>query len=59
MVEATDLIGDFYEQLIAMDLKGRMQVETLNMATVGLQILRAAVKREKSVGAHFRSDEEQ
>jgi aspartate oxidase len=33
-------------------------VETLNMATVGLEILDAATKRKKSVGAHYRSDEQ-
>jgi len=58
MTEAIDLIGDYYGQLHDMDLKGRMQVETLNMATVGLQILSAAMARKESVGAHFRSDED-
>lgn len=58
MEEAANLLGDYYEQLVDMDLKGRMQVETLNMATVGLRILDAAMARKKSVGAHFRSDEE-
>ncbi len=58
MNEASALIGDYYDQLRGMDLKGRKQVETLNMATVGLQILDAATKRKKSVGAHFRSDED-
>jgi len=58
MEEAINLLEDYYDQLKNMDLKGRVQVETLNMATVGLEILHAAVARTKSVGAHFRSDDE-
>lgn len=58
MAEATALLWDYYEQLTNMDLQGRKQVETLNMATVGLEILDAATKRKKSVGAHYRSDEQ-
>jgi L-aspartate oxidase len=58
MEEAIELIGGYYDQLKQMNLKKRIQVETLNMATVGLQILNAAMARKKSVGAHFRSDEE-
>ncbi len=37
-----------------LDSKGRM--EALNMATISVEILKAALKREKSVGAHCRED---
>lgn len=57
MEEAAGLIGDYYGQLKEMKLSSRLHVETLNMATVGMEILKAALERKKSVGAHFRCDE--
>ncbi len=57
MEEARGVIGGYYDQLKGMNLASRLHVETLNMATVGLEILNAALKRKNSVGAHFRSDE--
>lgn len=55
--EAVSVIEDFYNELKCIELHNRTQTETLNMATVAFRILTAAQKREKSVGAHFRSDE--
>jgi L-aspartate oxidase len=57
MEEAAGLIGDYYQQLKEMKLSSRLHVETLNMAAVGLEILKAALKRQKSVGAHYRCDD--
>lgn len=57
MEEASRIIGDYYDQLKGIKLSSRLHVETLNMATVGLEILKAAIKRKKSVGAHFRCDD--
>lgn len=57
MEDAQSIISGYYDQLKGMRLSTRQHVETLNMATVGLEILKAALKRKNSVGAHFRSDE--
>lgn len=56
LTEAIDLIQDYYDKLNASALYTVREFETYNMASVGLEILRAALKRKKSVGAHYRSD---
>jgi len=53
---AIELISGFYDQLSSAQLCTKLEFETINMATVGLEILRAALRREKSIGAHYRSD---
>ncbi|MEI6100467.1 MAG: L-aspartate oxidase [Eubacteriales bacterium] len=57
MEEAIGVIGGYYEHVKGMNLVNRLHVETLNMCMVGMEILKAALKRKNSVGAHFRSDE--
>lgn len=39
-------------------LQGKKQVETLNLLQVSSEVLRAAMARKKSVGAHYRTDEQ-
>ena len=55
--EASDEIGNYYEQLGNTPLNDWSGVETRNIATVALQILHAAQARKKSVGAHYLMDE--
>ena len=57
LTETIAEIGEYYENLNNVELNEAREIETLNMATVSLHILNAALKREKSIGAHFRSDE--
>jgi L-aspartate oxidase len=56
MAEAVAEIEGFHRDLQSMALTGRMEIETLNMASVALAVLRAAQARKASVGAHYRSD---
>jgi len=57
LTEAIDLIQGYLDMLDSSELSTVREFETINMATVGLEILRAALKRKKSVGAHYRSDD--
>ncbi|MDP4109909.1 MAG: L-aspartate oxidase [Bacillota bacterium] len=49
-------INRLKESLETCTLKSKSLMETLNMATVGVQILTAALGRRESVGAHYRED---
>jgi len=57
LTEALQLVQDTLEQLQSLRLIERIAIETLNMATVAEQVLRAAILRKKSIGAHFREDD--
>lgn len=57
LTEALQLVQDTLEQLQSLRLTDRIAVETLNMAVVAEQVLTAAIRRKKSVGAHFREDD--
>jgi len=57
MTSALDEISRYYDTLAAAELDSIDEIETLNMSTVAIAILKAAITRKKSVGAHFRSDE--
>ncbi len=57
MTEAIAQIEGYFGLLETASLCTVREIETFNMATVGLAILKAALQREKSVGAHFRSDD--
>ncbi len=57
MTAALEEISNYYDILAAAELESISEVETLNMSTVAVAILNAAISRKKSVGAHFRSDE--
>lgn len=50
-------IGDIITAMSGSALITARQIETYNMATVASEILRAALLRKRSVGAHFRSDD--
>ena len=56
MAEAIELVGDAENMLKTASLSEVEEYETLNIAQVGLEILRGARARKKSVGAHYRSD---
>lgn len=49
-------IREIREMLEGGPLSGREYMEAFNMATVSEQILQAALRREKSAGAHYRED---
>jgi L-aspartate oxidase len=57
MSEAIELLSGFADSLAKANLRTVREFETMNMATVGLDILSAALARTHSVGAHCRSDE--
>ncbi len=50
-------IGEIYAQLDGVTLCNPKAIETYNIATVAGEIVKAALARKRSVGAHFRSDE--
>lgn len=54
--QAEKEISVFYENLSKCKLNTGREIETLNMATVSLEIIRASLKRTKSIGAHYRED---
>jgi L-aspartate oxidase len=54
--EAIDEISVYYEELKEIRLDSVREIEALNMAAVSLEILRAALKRDESIGAHYRAD---
>jgi L-aspartate oxidase len=54
--EAIITIEEFDNQLKNIKFHHCVGVETLNMSTVSLCILKAALERKDSIGAHFRSD---
>ncbi|MDR2162355.1 MAG: L-aspartate oxidase [Clostridiales Family XIII bacterium] len=56
MNEAAAEIENFCRELEVIALAGRMEIETLNMASVALAVLVAARARTESVGAHYRGD---
>jgi L-aspartate oxidase len=55
--QAVVTIGDFNNKLKDIALNNRVGVETLNMSTVSLSILNAAIERKESLGAHYRNDD--
>ncbi|MEI7885673.1 MAG: L-aspartate oxidase [Clostridia bacterium] len=59
LAAADERIKKIAEQLEQLNLATKKGIETYNQALVALAILEASTKRKKSVGAHYRSDEEQ
>jgi L-aspartate oxidase len=57
LTEAIAEIGALYAVLERLPMRSQTRIIMLNMATVSLNVLRAALKRDRSVGAHYRSDE--
>lgn len=57
LTEAIATIGAYHDTLQSLPMWSDMRIIMLNMATVSLAVLQAALRREKSVGAHYRSDE--
>jgi L-aspartate oxidase len=58
LAEAYARMGEIYEILSGAELKTQESMETLNLCQIGLAILQACIQRKKSVGAHYRSDDE-
>jgi L-aspartate oxidase len=58
LLDAQKRISGIFEQLDAMSLTTKKSIETYNMAQLALEILNSAILRRKSVGAHYRSDDE-
>jgi L-aspartate oxidase len=56
--EAIVTIEEFNHRLKTMVLNDCIGIETLNMSTVSLSILSSAIARKESLGAHYRSDDE-
>ncbi len=58
LTEAYSHIRELFRRLDVCRLETRKGVETFNRAQIALEVLRAALRRKKSVGAHYRSDDE-
>lgn len=56
--EANARISEFFEHLDSIELQTKKGIETYNQSLVALEILGASIRRKKSVGAHYRSDDE-
>ena len=56
MKEALARISQISDELINSYYPGREYIETLNIATLAVDILKAALARRESVGAHYRED---
>jgi L-aspartate oxidase len=56
--DAIKLVDHTLEELRSLQMTDRIAIETLNMATVADKILQAALQRKKSIGAHFREDDQ-
>lgn len=54
--ESIDIVEGFYNNMIGARLNNAREIEVLNMSTVALEILKAALYREESIGAHYRND---
>ena len=57
LTQACSRISEIFEKLDSMDLNNIKGIEAYNQSIVALCILLAAIQRKKSVGAHYRSDE--
>ncbi len=58
MSDAEQWVSSSLAQFGEVDLTGKKQVETLNLLQVSSEVLKASMARKKSVGAHYRTDEE-
>ncbi|MFW5780527.1 MAG: L-aspartate oxidase, partial [Bacillota bacterium] len=56
---ALESITEYYNIMKEAKLITNQDFETMNMAIVALRILKAALKRKKSVGAHYREDKQE
>ena len=54
--EALESISKIHATLDGVALTEPLAIETYNIATVAIEILKAAIARKHSVGAHFRTD---
>ncbi|MHB1313958.1 MAG: L-aspartate oxidase [Christensenellales bacterium] len=50
-------IEEMFEEQNGIDLKTARSIETYNQSIIALAVLEAAIRRKISVGAHYRSDE--
>jgi len=59
LIEAYARISEILELLDTMELNTIQSVETYNQSLIALTILQESIRRKKSVGAHYRSDDEE
>ncbi|MEA5137467.1 MAG: L-aspartate oxidase [Candidatus Fimivivens sp.] len=58
MSDAEIWVSNHLAQLERMNLKNKNEIETYNLLQVSSEVLKASIARKKSVGAHYRTDEE-
>ena len=58
MSDAEIWVSKHLAQLERMNLESKNGVETYNLLQVSSEVLKASIARKKSVGAHYRTDEE-
>lgn len=56
LAEAQQVISNWYRQIAAVPYASREEVETANLLTVARVLVEAALRREESRGAHWRTD---
>ena len=56
MTRALARMNEIHDSLLSSYCPGRAYIETLNLAALSAEILRAALARKESVGAHYRED---
>lgn len=58
LMEAYSRISEIFEELDAMELETKNKIETYNQSFIASAVLLASIARKKSVGAHYRIDDE-
>ncbi|MHB1366519.1 MAG: L-aspartate oxidase [Eubacteriales bacterium] len=51
-------VDEIFEELDTIELNNKKEIETYNRSQIASLIILASIKRKKSVGAHFRNDDE-
>jgi aspartate oxidase len=57
-MDAYGRISEIFEELDAMELGSKNMIETYNQSSIASAVLLASIARKKSVGAHYRSDDD-
>ena len=56
MITALERLTKLSEKLDKVNIPSKEKAELFNMCFVGIEILKSGIKREKSIGAHYRED---
>ncbi|MDP2892418.1 MAG: L-aspartate oxidase [Bacillota bacterium] len=59
LTEAIEKTGQIYDRMDATAFSDIREFETYNMASIAQRVLKAALERKESIGAHYRDDEKQ